>query len=118
MVFLIASLASFTVAAIIGLLMAADLFRGKPTSHLSLLLHVILVALGALLAIGAALAGDERVYVNIAMVVVIVVLGFLAVSRRFKTGQVQKGLILGHAGLAVVCYLLLAATVFGLNVQI
>ncbi|WP_428353873.1 hypothetical protein [Methyloprofundus sp.] len=74
--------------------------------------------MGALLAIGAALTGDDRVYVNITMVVVIMVLGFLAVSRRFKTGKVQKGLILGHAGLAVTCYLLLAATVLGLNIQI
>lgn len=118
MVFLIASLAAFTVGAVIGLLMAIDLFKGKPTSHVSILLHVIMVVLGALLAIGAALTGDDRVYVNIAMVVVIVVLGFLAVSRRFKTGKVQKKFILAHASLAVVCYLLLAATVFGLEVQL
>jgi len=118
MVFLIASLCAFTVAAVVGLLMAIDLFKGLPTSRVSILLHAGLAGLGALLAIGAALTGDSRVYVNIAMVVVIVVLGFLAVSRRFKTGKVQKKFILAHGSLAVVCYLLLAATVFGLEVQL
>lgn len=55
---------------------------------------------------------------NIALVVVIVDLGFLVVSRRFKTVKVQKKFILAIGSLAVVCYLLLAATVFGLEVQI
>ena len=116
MILLFASLSAFTIAAIIGLMMAIDLFRGIPTQRFSILSHAGMTVLGALFAIGAALMGDSRVYVNIAMVVVIVVLGFLAVSRRFKTGEVQKGFILAHASLAVVCYLLLASTVFGLNI--
>jgi len=116
MIMLTASLAAFTLVAIIGLFMAIDLFRGNPVPRQLVLTHAGFAVLGALLAIGAALAGDSRVYINIAMVVVIVILGVLAAHKRYTTGQVQKGLILAHAGLAVVCYLILAATVFGVNV--
>jgi|LJSS01.1.fsa_nt_gb uncharacterized membrane protein len=115
MVFLTASLAAFTVAALLGLTIAFDLFRGYPVDRRIVLTHAGMAVLGAVLAVGAALLGDKRVYVNIALVVIIALLGFTAASRRYKTGQVQKSLIIGHASLAVICYLILAAVVLGLN---
>ncbi|WP_022947840.1 hypothetical protein [Methylohalobius crimeensis] len=117
MILLTASLAVFTVVALLGLTIALDLFRGYPVDRRVVLTHAGLAVFGAALAVGAALLGDKRVYVNIALVVVIVILGFLAASRRYKTGQVQKGLIVGHASMAVICYLILAAVVFGLNLM-
>ena len=116
MVFLTASLAAFTIAAALGLVLAIDLFKGIPTQRSFTLTHAGMAVLGAVLAIGAALTGDTRVYINIALVVVIVVLGVMAAIKRHKTGVVPKGLIAAHAGIAVICYLILAATVFGVNV--
>ncbi len=115
MILLTSSLAAFTLVAVLGVLMAYDLFRGNPVSRPIVLTHAGIAVLGALLAIGAALAGDKRVYINIALVVVIVILGVMAAHKRHTTGQVQKGLLLAHAGVAVICYLILAATVFGYN---
>ncbi|MCX8048675.1 MAG: hypothetical protein N3A55_03310 [Methylohalobius sp.] len=116
MVPLTGSLAAFTVAALLGALIAFDLFRGRPVDRAIILTHAGMAVLGALLAISAALMGDKRVYLNIALVVVIALLGFTAATRRYKTGQVQKPLLLAHAGIAVVCYLILAAVVFGVNI--
>ncbi len=116
MILLTASLAAFTLVALLGLFMAIDLFRGVPVSRQLVLTHAGFAVLGALLAIGAALAGNTQVYVNIALVVVIVLLGVAAAHKRYTTGQVQKGLILAHAGLAVICYLILAAVVFGVKI--
>jgi hypothetical protein len=113
-VLLTGSLAAFTVVALLGATIAYDLLRGYPADKQITLVHAGMAVLGALLAIGAALQGDNRVYLNIALVVVIALLGFTAVTKRYKTGQVQKGLIFAHAGLAVVCYLILAAVVLGL----
>ncbi len=115
MILLTSSLAAFTLVAILGVFMAYDLFRGNPVARQVVLTHAGVAVLGALLAIGAALAGDSRVYINIALVVVIVILGVTAAHKRYTTGKVQKGLILTHASLAVICYLILAATVFGLT---
>ncbi len=114
-VLLTASLAAFTVVAVLGVLIAADLLRGRPVERQFILTHAGIAVLGALLAIGAALQGDKRVYINIALVVVIVILGVMAGHKRYATGQVQKGLILAHAALAVICYLILAANTFGFN---
>lgn len=60
--------------------------------------------------------GDSRVYVNIGLVAIIAPLGFLAATKRYKTGVVPKNLILTHAGLAVIFYLLLVAVVAGVKV--
>jgi len=117
MILLTSSLAAFTLVAVLGVFMAYDLFKGNPVSRTVVLTHAGIAVLGALLAIGAALAGDSRVFINIALVVVIVILGVTAAHKRHTTGQVQKGLLLAHAGIAVVCYLILAATVFGFNVS-
>ncbi|GAB6068032.1 hypothetical protein JCM13664_13510 [Methylothermus subterraneus] len=115
MVFLTASLAAFTVAAILGASIALDLFRGIPVDRKLILTHAGTAVLGAALAIGAALTGDKRVYLNIALVVVIALLGFTAATRRYRTGQVQKPLLLAHASIAVICYAILAAVVLGVN---
>ncbi len=115
MALLTLSLAVFTLVALLGALIAYDLFRNVPVDRTLILTHAGLAVLGAALAIGAAALGDTRVYTNIALVVVIALLGFTAATRRYKTGQLQKPLILAHASLAVVCYLILAAIVFGVN---
>lgn len=117
MILLTLSLAAFTIVAAVGLALAIDLFRGVPTGKDITLVHAGMAVLGALFAIGAALLGDSRVYINIALVVVIVLLGFTAATKRHKTGVVPKPLILTHAGIAVICYLILAATVFGVNLM-
>lgn len=113
---LTASLAAYTLVAVLGFLIALDLLRGFPIDRKIVLIHAGIAVFGALLLIGAALGGDSRVYANIGLVAIIAPLGFLAATKRYKTGVVPKNLILAHAGLAVVFYLLLVSVVAGVKV--
>jgi len=106
-----AALSAFTLTAILGLMIALNLFRGKPSDPSASIVHGISALLGSVFAIGAALLGDTRIYVNIAMAVVIILLGVMAALKRRKTGVVPKALLSIHILLALVCYLILAATV-------
>lgn len=104
---LIFSLGAFTVVALVGLIMASDVFRQKPTAPIFRLLHVIFVLVGALFAIVAAFSGDQRIWINVVMALIIIGLGCLIFARRSQK-QNPKGIVLIHGGIAVVCYLLLA----------
>ncbi len=108
---LVMSLAIFTVVAVMGLGMATDVFKGRGTPKMYALTHAGFAAVGSLLVILAALGGDNRVWINIGMAVVIIVLGGLLSLRRHK-GEAPKGILTLHAGLAVVCYLILAYNAF------
>ncbi len=72
-----------------------------------LIVHGAASLLGSALVIAAALQGNTRGYINIAMAVVIIALG-LAMGYASKSGKkVPRLILLTHAGLAVGCYGLL-----------
>ncbi len=102
------SLAAFAVAAVLGMLNACNLFRGRPEDTVLTLMHVASAVVGAVAAIIAFLSGAQQVLINIVLVLLIAALGWTAYHRRRATGVVQKPLILLHAGIAVACYLILA----------
>jgi hypothetical protein len=110
---LMGSLAVFTLVAFMGLAMLRDAWRGVPVPPVYPKLHAAASLLGAALVIAVALQGDTRLYANIGMAVVIILLG-LAMGLASKRGkQVPKGILAAHLGLAVSCYLLLGF--FALN---
>lgn len=108
---LVFALAVFTLVAVMGLGLIFDVFKDKPSNRIYALLHAGFALLGSGLVIFAALGGDERVFVNIGLAVVIIVLGGLVSFRRHK-GKPVKGLAIAHAGLAVACYLILGYFAF------
>ena len=103
---LILALTIFTLVALMGLGLALDVFKGAGSSIIFARIHALLALIGSALVIGAALAGDERVWINIGLAVVIIVLGVL-ISIRRQQGLPVKGLAVLHGGLAVVCYSIL-----------
>jgi FtsH-binding integral membrane protein len=108
---LLFSLGAFSIVALVGLLMANDVFRQKPTPSLLKFLHVAFVLIGAVFAIAAAFSGDQRIWINIALALVIIALGGVLFVRRSKN-QHPQSLVLIHGGVAVVCYLLLVGFTF------
>jgi len=108
---LIFALAVFTLVAVMGLGLIIDVLKGQSSSKQFALIHAGFALLGSVLVILDALSGDERVWVNIGLAVVIIALGGVLSLRRHK-GQHPKGLALAHGGLAVVCYLILAYFAF------
>jgi hypothetical protein len=110
---LVFALAVFTLVAVMGLGLICDVFKGSSSSKTYAVLHAGFALIGSALVILDALGGDNRVWINIGLAVVIIVLGGLVSLRRHK-GQNVKALALAHGGLAVVCYLILAAFAFNL----
>lgn len=111
MILVTASFCIFTLTAVLGLMIALDLFRGKQPAPSSSVFHGVSALLGSVFAIAAALSGETRIYINIVMAVVIILLGVFAAIKRRKTGVAPKAVLSVHILLAVVCYLILGATV-------
>lgn len=108
---LMTSVVVFTIVALIGLAMATDVFKGRNSSNLSRLAHVILALVGSALVIIAAVSGDHRLWINIALALIIIPLG-LSVHYKRSKGIQPTGLVIAHAGLALVCFLILAYFTF------
>lgn len=108
---LVFAVAVFTLVAVMGLGLIVDVFKGSASSTTFAVLHAGFALLGSVLVILAALGGDDRVWINIGLAVVIIVLGGLVSLGRCK-GKPVKALATAHAGLAVVCYLILAYFAF------
>jgi hypothetical protein len=108
---LIFALAVFTLVAVMGLGLIADALKGHGSNRQFALIHAGFALLGSVLVILQALGGDDRVWINIGLAVVIIVLGALVSLRRHK-GEQAKALAFAHGGLAVVCYLILGYFAF------
>lgn len=111
------SLIVFTVVAVLGVVNAANVLGGKQRSATLAAVHGLLALAGSAIVIYAFLSGQtdgKPVFINIIMAVVIILLG-VTMSLRRAAGQAPgNALLFGHAGLAVACYLILAAFVFDL----
>lgn len=104
------ALGIFTVAALCGVKLAVDAARRRPPSGAARLVHVATVLVGSLLVIWSAF-GDPRLWINVVCAVVIIGFGAALFIKRSR-GESPMGLVAAHAGLAVVCYLILAYFVF------
>jgi len=108
---LIASLALFTVVALVGIFLSKNVFAGQSSSGLARFTHVGFACAGSVLVIVEALRGDQRLWINIGLAVVIIAMGALLWYLRSK-GKFPRKLVLAHGGLAVACYLVLAYFTF------
>ena len=105
---LMGALAAFTLVAAMGLSMVCDVWRGNRVGPLYPAVHAGAALVGSAFVILVALGGDTRLYANIGLAVVIILLGLVMglASRRGK--KVSRAILVTHAGLAVACYGLLA----------
>ncbi|WP_156302956.1 hypothetical protein [Methylogaea oryzae] len=102
------ALAIFTVVAAMGLSMVLGVLRGRAVDGRYAMIHGAAALAGSALVIMAALAGDARLYINIAMAVVIIGLGLLMGMAARKGKRPPKVVVVAHVGLAVACYSVLA----------
>lgn len=110
---LMGALAVFTLVAVMGLSIVCSVWRGHAVEPGYPLLHGFAALLGSALVILAALGGDTRVYLNIGLAVVIILLGAIMGILSKKGKPAPKVLLIAHVGLAVVCYGILG--LFALN---
>ena len=105
---LMGALATFTLVALMGLVMVRDAWRGYAIDPMYPPLHAGAALVGSGLVLAAALAGDTRLYANIGLAVVIILLGVVMGIASKRGKKVSRAILLAHGGLAVACYGLLA----------
>lgn len=96
--------AVFTLVAVMGMSMVHSFWRGYPVEQGYPIMHGSISLVGSAMVIEAALAGDTRLYLNIGLAVVIILLGVMMGVLSKKGKKVPKVIIASHIGLAVACY--------------
>lgn len=109
------AVASFAVAAIIGLVMAASILRGSLAPWVLSLVHAALGATGLVLVLFAVINGTGGlVFISLITLVVAALGGFFLAFLHLQNKIAPSGVVVLHAGVAVVGFLILAGTVFGI----
>jgi hypothetical protein len=105
----------FAVAALGGLIMATSVLRGQLAPWALSLIHAGLGAAGLILVLIAVLGGTSQ-NATIALVILFVAAlgGFLLASFHLRAKPGPKPVVLIHASVAVIGFLLLAGTAFQL----
>jgi hypothetical protein len=115
---LMGALAVFTLVAVMGLSLVPGVWRGDPVDPGYPILHGAASLLGSALVIVAALGGDTRLYVNIGIAVVIILLGVTMGVFSKKGKKPPKLILVSHVGLAVACYGILGFFTFNPGVAL
>ncbi len=106
---------AFAAAALAGLLLASSVLRGKLAPWPLSLLHAALGATGLVLLVIAAMDGaGSRITTALVILVVAALGGFYLASLHLKEQLAPNGVVLVHAGVAVLGFVLLCVTVYGL----
>jgi NhaP-type Na+/H+ or K+/H+ antiporter len=101
---LVGAFAVFTLVAVMGLSILSNVWRGYPVELGYPLLHGFAALLGSALVIVSALGGDARLYLNIGLAVIIILLGVVMGLLVKKGKKAAKPILLAHVVLAVACY--------------
>lgn len=111
---LIFSALSIFIAITIGCAMVFRILTKKPVTVWHKIAHVGMVAVGALLAVIAAFqTGDMRLWANIALSILVVILGIFVGLKKFR-GKTGWFVLVLHAVLATICYLILLFNTFAI----
>lgn len=106
----------FAIGAVGGLILASSVLRGRLASWALSLLHAALGATGLVLTAIVVLGGSTDVakIVPTALIILVVAAlgGFFLASFHARKATPPKGVVVAHAGLAVVGFILLLGGVF------
>jgi len=94
-----------------GFMMALKYKKREPVPVSYKVVHIVGTVVGALLALIAAWMGDTRIWMNVVLAVVIVILGLLMAFRIVKKNS-AKMVLYAHASIAVICYSLFLYYIF------
>lgn len=111
---LIYAIVVFAIAAVGGLVLAASVLRNKFAPWAVSLLHALLGAAGLILLIVMLVQGSagSRLTAALALLVIAALGGFFLASFHLRKKIPAKGLVVGHAGIAVVGFLTLLSLLF------
>src|SRR5690348_14599877 len=105
----------FAIAAVGGVVLATRVLRGKLAPWSISLIHAALGATGLILVLLALISGGASLIRTAFIILVVAALGgFYLASLHLRKKIAPGGVVIVHAGVAVVGFLLLAGTVLGL----
>lgn len=110
---LVFALSSFGLAAIGGLVLASHILRGRLASWFLSLGHALLGAIGLVTLILLLLGGDsgQRLIAAFALLLAAALGGFFLASFHLRSKLAPKAVVILHAGLAVIGFLILLSLV-------
>lgn len=99
----------FAIGAVGGLVLAASVLRGKFAPWVLSVVHALLGAAGLIVLIVMLLQGStgSRLTAALALLVIAALGGFFLASFHLRKKIPAKGLVIGHAGIAVIGFLTL-----------
>ena len=103
------ALVLFAIGALGGLILASSVLRGKFASWALSLGHALLGAAGLVCLIIMVMQGSfgSRLVAALALLVVAALAGFFLASLHLRRKIPAKGLVIGHAGIALIGFLTL-----------
>lgn len=108
----------FAIGALGGLILASSVLRGKLAPWALSIVHMLLGATGlvltALVVLGGSDAGKGMVPIALLILVVAALAGFYLASIHVKKVVASRGVVITHAGIAVIGFLLLLGATFNL----
>lgn len=111
---LVFALSSFGLAAIGGLVLASHILRGRLASWFLSLGHALLGAIGLVTLILLLLGGDnsgQRLIAAFALLLAAALGGFFLAAFHLRSKLAPKAVVILHAGLAVIGFLILLSLV-------
>ena len=110
---LLYALIAFGVAALGGIILATSVLRGRFASWTVSLLHAALGATGLVLVLVTVMNGStQSAAIALLVLLAAALLGFFLASYHVRKLIPAKGLVLVHAGVAVIGFAVLAGTAF------
>ncbi|RIA47128.1 hypothetical protein DFR49_1696 [Hephaestia caeni] len=112
---LVYAVIAFAVAAVGGLVLAASVLRGRLAPWALSLVHAALGATGLVLTLVAVLGGAGG-HASLALIILLVAAlgGFFLASFHLRKAPAPKPVVVVHAAVAVIGFVLLASTAFGI----
>lgn len=88
---------------IAGFMMLAKLLKKEPIPVSYKGIHIVATAIGAVIALITALTVDSRLWTNIVLAVIIVILGLVMALGKLKKNSAMRVLFF-HATIGIICY--------------
>lgn len=107
------AISAFACAAICGVLLATHVLRSKMAPWALSILHVLFAATGLLTLATLALGGEETQRYALALILFVVAAlgGFFLASFHLRQKLPPKGVVILHAGIAIVSFIILLTAV-------
>jgi len=99
---------------IVGFMMVSKRKKRQPVPVSYKLTHLIATIIGAVIALVAAVMGDTRIWTNVILAVIIVILGLVMAFGKLKKSS-AKTILLFHAAIGIICYIIFVYYIIDLS---